>query len=233
MSLGARRGRLAAAGRRFRACGLAAAVLLLAGCAGQVSVRTLATGRPDQAAYELHGEDLPALQRSAQRLCPQGGEVLRQAQRGPLDDPGAHWSGRWLRGAAQAVEPVPREAYLLLLCRDGAGTGTLAAAATLPAAAASAPAADADTRMAVVGDAPAMGGGGASAAPERPAAAPVAAAGPTTAPSVSAAAPAASAAEGDARTTPPRTAGTRPTPAAPARAPGAKPAPIGPLTVDW
>lgn len=111
------------------ACGLAAG----SGCSTGLEVRHLATGRVDTEAFELRGPDLDQLRREALRRCPQGAEVLRQAER----DQRAASAGadgrieRWMTRAAAWVDPPQREAQLLLVCKTSAKAEWL-----LPAAAA-------------------------------------------------------------------------------------------------
>ena len=82
------------------ACLLAAA---LVGCSGP-QVRSLGTGGGPPA-FELRGDSAAALQAEAQRLCPTGYSVLRQAQQfAPVqgdDNAGTAWlqqAGFWLEG---------------------------------------------------------------------------------------------------------------------------------------
>lgn len=113
----------------------------LGGC-GQVQVRPLATGVVEQPAYMLRGETLAQLRSEAQRLCPQGAEVLRQTQRidgGHESAAAAHWSTRWLLQAQQRMAPPSQEAQLMVLCQAMPGDAVLAKA-PVPAAAASTPA---------------------------------------------------------------------------------------------
>ncbi len=89
----------------------------VAGCATLVDIQPLATARVDQAAYELRGVDLAPLQREAQRLCPAGAEVLRQAVQGqfrPMDSDSR--VARWLGQAGQWIDPPQRQAQLVVLC---------------------------------------------------------------------------------------------------------------------
>lgn len=114
----------------------------LIGC-GQVQVRPLATGVVEQPAYMLSGETLAQLRSEAQRLCPQGAEVLRQAQRvdgGHESAAAAHWSTRWLLQAQQRMAPPSQGAQLTVLCQPMPGDAMLAKA-PIPAAASSSPAA--------------------------------------------------------------------------------------------
>lgn len=87
----------------------------------------------------MRGQDLAPLQREAQRLCPAGAEVLRQAVAGqarPAD--GANRVSRWLGQAGQWIDPPQRQAQLVVLCR-AAPQDLLIAAATVPQPAAAVP----------------------------------------------------------------------------------------------
>lgn len=112
----------------------------LGGCMGMLDVQTLATGRHDVSAYALNGSDLDALRREAQRLCPLGGEILRQSgqqQRPELTD------GRWrkaLNATAAWVNPPQQSAQLVLVCRAPGDRSRLQAAVAPVPASASAPA---------------------------------------------------------------------------------------------
>jgi hypothetical protein len=107
-----------------------------------MDIRPLATGRSDVLAFELTGTDVAPLRREAQRLCPQGGEILRQAGR---DQQPEKIDGRlrgWIQAGNEWIAPPQRAAQLVVLCREAPGAHLLAAAA--PAAeAASAPATEA------------------------------------------------------------------------------------------
>jgi hypothetical protein len=115
----------------------------LAGCASGPDVQTLATGRADVSAYTLNGSDLAQLREEAQRLCPLGGEVLRQSAQGtPWPAPA---DGRWRRAlqtTALWLDPPQRSAQLVVVCREPGDRMHLVPAA---AAAASKPAAPAST----------------------------------------------------------------------------------------
>lgn len=119
------------AGRRWRltAC---CVPLLVAGCGSMMDVRPLATGRADVAAYELSGTQLAPLRREAQRLCPQGGEILRQAGR---DQQPEAIDGRmrgWVNTSREWLSPPIRNAQLVVLCRESPGSqGLLAAKAVV------------------------------------------------------------------------------------------------------
>jgi hypothetical protein len=106
-----------AAGRCLAAT--ATCVLLgLAGCVTQPDVRPLATGRADVSAYELNGGDLQALRQAAQRLCPMGGQIVREA--GHSLPPEAE-AGRWrstVNTLSAWMEPPRRPAQMVVLCRE-------------------------------------------------------------------------------------------------------------------
>lgn len=79
----------------------------------------MATGRPDVSAYELRGSDVAQLKRQAQRQCPQGGDILRQAGRSdqrPAPD-GGHLS-RWAHATGNWLAPPNREAQLVVVCKE-------------------------------------------------------------------------------------------------------------------
>jgi hypothetical protein len=118
--------------------GLAAA---LGGCTSLLEVQTLATGRNDVSAYALSGTDLEALRREAQRMCPLGGEILRQSGRQQRPEP---VDGRWrkaLQATAQWIDPPQQAAQLVLLCREPGDGFRLAPATATTAATTAAPAA--------------------------------------------------------------------------------------------
>lgn len=97
---------------------LSCAQLGLAGCANPPDVRPLASGRADVSVYELNGGDLHVLRLAAQRLCPMGGEIVREA--GHSLPPEAD-VGRW-RSAVHTLsawmEPPRRPAQMVVLCRE-------------------------------------------------------------------------------------------------------------------
>ena len=98
-------------------------VLLLAtGCSAVVDVRSLATGRTDVSAYELRGPELAMLQREARRLCPQGGEVMRQSGRDqrPADEDGS--LRRWMNATREVLDPPKRQSQLVVVCKETADT---------------------------------------------------------------------------------------------------------------
>jgi hypothetical protein len=106
-----------------------AATSLLAGCATRVDVRAMATGRSDVSAYELNGGDVHTLRREAQRLCPLGGDIVREAGHSlpPEGD-----TGRWrstVNTLAAWAEPPRRPAQMVVLCREGGDRYKLQAAA--------------------------------------------------------------------------------------------------------
>ena len=134
----------------------AAVVALLAGCAAAPEVQTLATGRSDVSAYALNGSDLDELRKEAGRLCPLGGEVLRQSSHGaPLS---ASADGRWrraLQATALWLDPPVRSAQLVIQCREPGDRMRLVSAAN-SAAAASAAVQPAKAASAWSGDSPAF-----------------------------------------------------------------------------
>ena len=121
------------------------APLLVAGCGSMMDVRPLATGRADVAAYELTGAELAPLRREAQRLCPQGGEILRQAGRDQRPEAIDGRVRRWMNASGEWLTPPVRNAQLVVLCRESPGIQLLLAASkvadTAPGPADEAPAA--------------------------------------------------------------------------------------------
>ncbi len=112
--------------------GIAVLAVVLGGCATRVDVRPMATGRTDRVAYELNGSDLHILRSQAQRMCPLGGEILREA--GHSLPPEAE-AGRWrstVSTLAAWAEPPRRPAQLVVVCRKSGDHDRLQAA-VLPA----------------------------------------------------------------------------------------------------
>ncbi len=108
-----------------------AVVVLATGCSAVVDVRSLATGRTDVSAYELRGPELTMLHREARRLCPQGGEVMRQSgrdQRTANDDGSLR---RWMNATSAVLDPPKRQSQLVVVCKESADTPW--ATATAPA----------------------------------------------------------------------------------------------------
>ncbi|MBL8353167.1 MAG: hypothetical protein JNL87_22975 [Burkholderiaceae bacterium] len=110
--------------------------MTLSGCASYLEVRSLATGRADQPAYELSGSEPAALHQEASRLCPQGADILRQAVQAQRPQVDGSMSQR-LGLPAEWLEPPRRTAQLVVLCH-ASPSGLLASAAHPPASAASA-----------------------------------------------------------------------------------------------
>ena len=104
------------------------APLLASGCSSMMDVRPLATGRADVAAYELTGSELAPLRREAQRLCPLGGEILRQAGRDQRPEAIDGRMRRWLNASGEWLTPPLRNAQLVVLCRELPGSQLLLAA---------------------------------------------------------------------------------------------------------
>lgn len=108
------------------------AAALVGGCATRLDVRPLATGRSDVSAFELNGADVHTLRQEARRLCPLGGEIVREAGHSLPPETDA---GRWrstLNTLAAWAEPPRRPAQMVVLCREGGDRYTLQAA--MPAA---------------------------------------------------------------------------------------------------
>ena len=97
-----------------------AVAALATGCSAVVDVRSLATGRVDVPAYELRGPELAVLQREARRLCPQGGEVMRQSGR---DQRPANRDGtlrQWMNATSDVLDPLKRQSQLVVVCKEAA-----------------------------------------------------------------------------------------------------------------
>lgn len=101
---------------------------LLGACGSLVDVRPLATGRLDTEAYELRGSELAPLRREAQRLCPQGGDILRQAARDQRMPPEDARLRRWLQTGTEWLSNPSRQAQLVVVCSQASG-GRLAPSA--------------------------------------------------------------------------------------------------------
>jgi hypothetical protein len=145
------------------------ALLLLTACASTLDVRTLATERADQSAYELTGRDLSALRREASLLCPQGGEILRQTARDQRLEAVDSRMERWVHWSSLWVAPPERNAQMVVLCKPVLDRHRLTAAAPVqPMVADSA----AVTAVAPA-PAPASGAPHAAYAPSRVASAPI------------------------------------------------------------
>lgn len=112
----------------------------LAGCATPLEVRPLATGRVDVSAYELIGADPGALRREAQRLCPQGGEIVRQATQHQSPEKIDGRLRAWMNDAALWIDPPQRSAQMTVVCREVAGQNQIQAAAAAANASLKAPA---------------------------------------------------------------------------------------------
>ena len=141
---------LAGCARLVPLCGL----LALAGCASTLDVRTLATARADQSAFELTGRDLAALRREASLLCPKGGEILRQTARDQRLEAADSRLERWVHLSSLWITAPDRQAQMMVLCHPVADRHLLAAAASrsttavpidAPASAPGAPSAAAST----------------------------------------------------------------------------------------
>lgn len=120
----------------------AAICVWLAGCATLLEVRPLATGRADVSAYELIGADLIALRREAQRLCPQGGEIVRQAAQDQAPEKVDGRLRAWMNGASAWIDPPQRSAQMTVVCRESAGQSQWQAATSGAHASSAAPSTD-------------------------------------------------------------------------------------------
>lgn len=133
--------------------GIGVLAVLLAGCATRVDVRPMATGRADVTAYELNGADVLTLRQQARRLCPLGGEVVREAGHSlPPEADAGRWRSTLGPLVAWAESPV-RPAQLLVVCRKGGDHDKLQSATAGPHSAphAGIPRADAVTAALPVG----------------------------------------------------------------------------------
>ncbi len=118
-----------------------AALVSLGGCASPgPQVQTLATGRADVSAYALDGSDLEQLRQEARRLCPLGGDVLRQSAQGtPMAEPADSRWRRALQSTALWLDPPQRSAQLVVVCREPGDRLRLAPPAAVVAASQPAP----------------------------------------------------------------------------------------------
>ena len=107
--------------------GLLALTVLCSACSSLVDIRPLATGRVEVSAYELRGAELAPLQREARRLCPQGGDILRQAgmDARPVDDEGR--LRRWMIATSEVLDPPKRLAQLVVVCKPTPDAASFAA----------------------------------------------------------------------------------------------------------
>ena len=97
-----------------------AVAALATGCGAVVDVRSLATGRVDVPAYELRGPELAVLQREARRLCPQGGEVMRQSGRDQRPANGDGTLRQWMNATSDVLDPLKRQSQLVVVCKEAA-----------------------------------------------------------------------------------------------------------------
>ena len=95
-----------------------AVAVLATGCSAVVDVRSLATGRVDVPAYELRGPELAVLQREARRLCPQGGEVVRQSGHDQRPANGDGSLRQWMNVANEVLDPPKRQSQLVVVCKE-------------------------------------------------------------------------------------------------------------------
>ena len=94
-----------------------AVAVLSTGCSAVVDVRSLATGRVDVPAYELRGPELAVLQREARRLCPQGGQVVRQSGHDQRPANGDGSLRQWMNVANKVLDPPKRQSQLVVVCK--------------------------------------------------------------------------------------------------------------------
>ena len=95
-----------------------AVAVLATGCSAVVDVRSLATGRVDVPAYELRGPELAVLQREVRRLCPQGGEVVRQSGHDQRPANGDGSLRQWMNVANEVLDPPKRQSQLVVVCKE-------------------------------------------------------------------------------------------------------------------
>ena len=107
--------------------GLLALGSLLCACSSLVDIRPLATGRVDVSAYELRGADLAPLQREARRLCPQGGDILRQAGLEARHERDEGHLQRWMNATSEVLDPPKRHAQLVVMCKPAPSATSFAA----------------------------------------------------------------------------------------------------------
>lgn len=89
--------------------------LVVAGCAGP-QVRSLGNG-DGPAAYELRGSRWVELEAQATTLCPNGYQLLRQAQRFAQPQPQDNAATQWLQQAGDWVSGMPgNEAQATIVC---------------------------------------------------------------------------------------------------------------------
>ena len=110
-----------------RRAGLLALASLLGACSSLVDIRPLATGRVDVSAYELRGADLAPLQREARRLCPQGGDILRQAGLDARRERDEGRLQRWMNATSEVLDPPKRHAQLVVMCKPAPDAASFAA----------------------------------------------------------------------------------------------------------
>ena len=85
----------------------------LPGCATRMDVRSQATAG-GLSAYELRGHSLDALRAEADRLCPQGVDVLRQWQQQERPEQASGFLRRW---TLDLVDTPGSQAQLQIACR--------------------------------------------------------------------------------------------------------------------
>lgn len=101
---------------RFQVLTVALPLAALMGCA-TVQVQRVAMDGP-QAAYELEGTNLAALEKEAQRLCPHGHDTLRQWQNYQrLSNDQLYPVRLWDRITANLNTPTNAKAQMAVVCK--------------------------------------------------------------------------------------------------------------------
>ena len=119
--------------RRWRCAASALLVLAPGACTSVIDVHPMATGRVDVSAYELRGPELGLLRREASRLCPQGGDIVRQAGR---DQRPTNTDSRMvgLNALGDVLSPPKRMAEMVIVCKEAPEDSVLPAVAGAAAA---------------------------------------------------------------------------------------------------
>jgi hypothetical protein len=95
---------------------IAFAWLWLGGCAGP-QVRSLGTGG-GAPAYQMRGQNLPAIESEAARLCVKGYDLLRQSQSYARPEPDDNAGTQWLQQAGEWLAGMPgNQAQATVVCR--------------------------------------------------------------------------------------------------------------------
>lgn len=100
--------------RLFR-CAMGLGVLLLVSGCAQLQVHRQ-SANPEVVTYELRGPTLAHLQTEANRLCPSGFDVARQAE-SDVRQPGGYRVIQWWNQGLSWLEDERREAQMVITCR--------------------------------------------------------------------------------------------------------------------